>query len=121
MTTFDIMLLDVRKEEQRKILIKYFESVPPVKRIKERKYKDRDIPMEEIENIYHNIMSRYNYATQGIQEYYEDGVFHYYNICVLKIEEDRTRTYDGYVTSKTLREALVKIIIKVYREVTGKE
>ena len=69
--------------------------------------------LELLEQIIHGICKRYGYSQQGINEYWENGEFVYYNCSVLNFK----REWVGYVYGKTLWELEAKLLIKIYAEI----
>ena len=80
--------------------------------------KGSEPSIEELELLMHKLMMKYDYIIdmQGIRPYYEDRVFQFYQVDILK-DARKERIWCGCVYGVTLWEVIAKIIIKLYGEV----
>ena len=116
MKTEDILNLDCRKEENRQKIIKFLWKIKPMSKLGIPKGSEPSI--EELELLMHKLMMKYDYVIdmQGIRPYYEDMVFRFYQVDILK-DARKERIWCGCVYGVTLWEVIAKIIIKLYGEV----
>lgn len=111
MTTKEVMNLDYRKEENRKIIQKVLRQIKPLS-----KYSDEcDIPLEAIEKAITVMSKKY---TMGIREFYADVLANDKNtIWKATIVNDTNLKMIDVVFGITLYEVFAKAAIRLYAEV----
>ena len=111
MTTKDVMNLDYRKEENRKIIQKVLRQIKPLS-----KYSDEyDIPFEAIEKAVTVMMKKYNLA---IRELLPDVFSNESNIIwrATIVNSVNFKKVD-IVCGITLYEVFAKVVIRLYSDV----
>lgn len=112
MKTEDILNIDCRKEENKKLLNKVLLSIKQVK----KRCIGNEIPLEVLEDVTHGFCIHYGYITQGISTYYEGTEkkrFCFYSCSILNKE----RSFLGCVYGITLWELEAKLLVKIYSEI----
>lgn len=123
--TDDLLNLDCTRPDNLYYLCKFLNHIKPFKRLQDKNhYGVYDTKfLEQIEKVIHGISIKYGYRTQGVVTHYlENDItgkleFAFYQVSVL----DKDRQWLGNVNAKTLLEAEVKTLIKIYADIKKKE
>ena len=114
MKLFDILILDSRKEKNRKIINNVLIKIKPIRnKMKKEGYKKSDIvPLEYLEKFLQVMYKNTGYCTQWLSTCYDSDTrdFLHYSIGVL----DAKRKWIDNVNGKTLWEVYAKVVILMY-------
>lgn len=118
MKTEQILNIDCRKEEGKKKINKYLMRIPDVK---ERVFHSVEyVSLSILEDVFKYYCTDFNYGTQGIKPYVENGVFVFYNVCVTKryVNEDCFgNKWIKTVYGIDMWEVFAKMVIAIYADI----
>lgn len=115
MQTIDLLVMDTRKEEKKKIFIKALRKIRPVERLSGGK----EITIEVLEKSLVGICKKYSYTTYGIYPEIINGKFFFFSASVMD-RRDNNR-WIGTVNGSGIWEVLGKILILIYSDIKKKE
>lgn len=115
MNLFDVMILDCRKEENKKKLNQILLKIKPIKnKMQKSGYRKTDIvPIDFLESFIQLMYKNKGYCTQWITTCYDETKkFLHYSVGVL----DKKRKWIDNVNSKTLWGLYAKVSILMYND-----
>lgn len=113
MKTEQILNLDYRKEENRKIIQRVLRKIKPLS-----KYSDEtDIPIEAIEKLIRVLTQKYEIMPQWMNMSYFEPILGIYSI---SIKTTTNHEWLGTVYGMCLYEVFAKLAIKMYSDVKSK-
>lgn len=116
MKTSDILLLDLRKEENKKKVNKFLLKIKFIGKAMEGT-SNRLVPIEVLEDFLKEIKKRYGYGFQMIYSYYEDDIFRFYHVGIVNGKSE----WIGNVEGVTMWELFAKGTIKIYADIKRNE
>lgn len=110
MKTDQILNLDYRKEESKKIIQKVLRKIKPLSRYSD----ERDVPIEAIEKLIRVICQKYEIMPQWMSMSYHERTLCIYSIGIKTTTDHK---WLGTVHGMCLYEIFAKLAIKMYSEV----
>lgn len=115
MQTIDLLVMDTRKEEKKKIFIKALKKIKPVERLS----GDKEITIEVLEKSLVGICTKYGYITHGIYPEIIKGKFFFFSASIIDKRGDNK--WVGTVNGGSIWEVLGKMLILIYSDIKKKE
>ena len=113
MKTEQILNLDYRKEENKKIIQKVLRQVKPLSKFSD----DEQIPLELLERTVSVLTNKYEISPQWIISVYKNpgkGCYGYYTVGVKTTTDHK---WLGNASGSTIYELFAKLVIKMYAHV----
>lgn len=121
MKTEDVLNLNCEEEKNKQLLNKFIWKIKPCAKLFEKNHytETEIIPIELLEQALHKIMEKFDYKSQGIEMYMENGKFIFYTNSIVKKRD--IVEWIGNTYGKTLWEVIAKTIIKIYADIKGEK
>lgn len=121
MKTEQILNIDCRKEEGKKKINKYLMKIPEVKQ--RVLCSDKNVSLYVLDDVFKFFCINFNYGTQGIKPYIENGKFVFYSSCVMKRYVNENcfgNKWINTVYGLDMWEVFAKMIILIYSDMKRK-